>query len=75
MVTVAVLPVSQRMRIVEMLSDGCCNQDIATTLGLAVGTVKWYIAEIMKDNGLYGTADSRKLIAMAAKGQLKIRNY
>lgn len=58
--------------IIELLADGKTGQEIADSTGLTSYAIKWYTQRIMRGNGLYGIADRRRLIAMAAKGELRV---
>jgi DNA-binding NarL/FixJ family response regulator len=54
-------------RIVQLLAEGCTNQEIADRVNLSVRSVKWYTAELMREAGLTGSGDERRLIVWAVK--------
>jgi predicted transcriptional regulator len=46
----------------QALAEGLSNKEIACRLHVSISTVKWHVNHLMAARGLYGLADSRRLI-------------
>lgn len=57
--------------VIGRLAEGKTNEEIAAELFIGVRTVKYHVSKIMARNGLSGMLDERRLIARAAKGDLR----
>lgn len=52
-----------RERIRYMVRSGFSDKEIAAATRLSVSGVKFYVAELKREFGLYGSADARRLVA------------
>lgn len=66
----AAIPLTKRQReIIELLLSGCSNKKIASRLDLTSGTVKNYVAQIMR---LFNVRSRLELVAVCLNQQRKI---
>jgi FixJ family two-component response regulator len=49
-------------RVKDLLAEGLSNKEIADRLHVSLRTVKEHIRFLLRERGLYGLADSRRLI-------------
>lgn len=54
-------------RVIELLAQGYTNQEIADELHVAIQTAKWYMRGLMRQAGLDGGADERRLVVWAVR--------
>jgi len=60
-----------RTKVIERLARGETGKEIAAALGISRRALRWRIGEIMQANGLSGPGDERRLVARAARGELR----
>jgi DNA-binding NarL/FixJ family response regulator len=58
------------LRVKDLLAEGFANQAIADKLNISVRTVKFHIESLMRQRGLYGHGDSRRLIVILVREAL-----
>jgi len=49
-------------RVKACLAEGLSNKEISDRIHVSVRMVKWHIGHLLRQRGLYGIADARRLI-------------
>jgi hypothetical protein len=64
-----------KRRVIEQIIRGLSNKEIADVLEVSERAVKWHVARIMHERGLYGSADARRLVVTLMKEQIAYRMW
>lgn len=57
-------------RVKELLAEGLSNKEIADRLDIPLRTVKERVTFLLRERGLYGLADSRRLIVALVREKM-----
>jgi DNA-binding NarL/FixJ family response regulator len=57
--------VERRREVMKFVAEGFTDKEIAARMKMSVRLVRWYMAQIFKEHGLYGAGARYKLIGAA----------